>query len=400
MISTLLADDNPIVCESLSKTIRWGQLGCNPPRCVYDGSAARIEIEYSKPDIVVSDIRMPGMNGIDLLRWTKAEYPDVLFIMLTAFDEFQYARAALREGAFDLILKPVMNSEIEKTLKRAIRERQEKQKTISRRIILERRVEAFLSDARIKYFRDIILTDDQFMPSPDIQGIQMERSPIFRLLAYDGDLSILGQRNIINRTTERMRSLYSLSVDVFILDYRCYAVIYSGKSDSVNKDALINFVPHDECIALSGTYEDWFNLKTAFREIQRNLSEWKEEHSDAGMHSFSPQVECIIDTLRRNMSDKITLGDLASRLNMSGAHISRMLKKETGITFVDVLARIRVARAIELLGSGRYRINEAGREVGFDNYAYFYQIFKKHTGFSPREYPYSGKPFEVFTGLR
>lgn len=400
MIKTLLADDNPIICESLSRTIHWNELGCIEPICVHDGDAARIEIQDQEPGIIISDIRMPGMDGLDLLCWTKHNYPRISFIIITGFDQFDYARRALREGAFDLILKPISNREIMNSLKRAVHAIRQNTRNNTHRKNLERKVNTLIPDARVKYFRDIILTPDDFMPHFDERSIPVSKKGIFRLFAYAGEAHMRHQRSALVQFSVKMKTLYALDVEIFPLEQRYYAVVYAKERERFESIPLNNTPGNDENIIASDIYGSWFDLKTAFREIQGYLTEQREEKSEENHprkgERFSPQVRLIIDTLTESMIEKITLTDLASRLRLSGAHISRVLKKETGMTFVDIFARIRISRSIELLRTGRFRVNEAGREVGFENYAYFYQIFRKHTGYSPREYPFSEDPFSIF----
>ena len=400
MIKTLLADDNPVICASLSRTIHWKALGCIKPICVHDGDTARIEIQDQEPGIIISDIRMPGIDGLDLLGWTKHNYPHTAFIIITGFDKFDYARRALREGAFDLILKPISNSEIMDALKRAVHATRQNTRRDTQRKNLERKVNTFLPDARVRYFRDIMLTKNDFMPRLDTRHMPVSKKAIFRLFAYAGEAHMQQQRSCLVQFSIRMKTLYSLNVEIFPLEQRYYAVVYGKEREPLESIPLHNIAERDEAIIGSDIHEHWFDLKTAFREIQGCLTEQYEEKFEEDYvkegERFSPQVRLIIDTLTESMSGKITLTDLASRLRLSGAHVSRMLKKETGMTFVDLFARIRISRSIELLRTGRFRVNEAGREVGFENYAYFYQIFKKHTGYSPREYPFSGDHFSIF----
>ena len=286
------------------------------------------------------------------------------------------------------------------SLKRAVHSIRQNTRKNTHRKNLERKVNTFLPDARVKYFRDIMLTPDDFMPHFDARQIPVSKKAIFRLFAYAGEAHMRHQRSALVQFSVKMKTLYALDVEIFPLEQRYYAVVYAEERERFKSIPLNNTPGNDENIIAGDIYESWFELKTAFREIQGYLTEQYEEKSEENHprkgERFSPQVRLIIDTLTESMMERITLTDLASRLRLSGAHISRMLKKETGMTFVDIFARIRISRSIELLRTGRFRINEAGREVGFENYAYFYQIFRKHTGYSPREYPFSEDPFSIF----
>ena len=85
------------------------------------------------------------------------------------------------------------------------------------------------------------------------------------------------------------------------------------------------------------------------------------------------------------MRGYVTLGSLADYLNMNPSYLSRLLKKETGSNFVDILTQVRLEKAKQLLNEG-IRVAEVGEKVGYAEYAYFYQVFKRFEGISPSEY--------------
>ena len=84
--------------------------------------------------------------------------------------------------------------------------------------------------------------------------------------------------------------------------------------------------------------------------------------------------------------ENITLCDVAEDAGISEIHLCRVLKKETGESFVNILNKIRIQKAQKLLQKGDLKVYEIAEIVGFSNYAYFYQVFKKITGCSPKEY--------------
>lgn len=93
-----------------------------------------------------------------------------------------------------------------------------------------------------------------------------------------------------------------------------------------------------------------------------------------------------MEFLNKNYAEHITLQDLSDYMGLSCAHICRILKNDTGETFVTLLNKIRIMRATRLLKSSEWKVYEVAAAVGYSNYAYFYQMFKKETGVSPKEY--------------
>lgn len=112
IIRMIIVDDEPIICEGLKKTIEWSQLGIEIADVAYDGEQA-LQIVQSEPiDIVLSDIRMDGMDGLELAQQIRTMYPEINFVMISGYEDFEYARRAMRIGVSDYLLKPVNIDEL------------------------------------------------------------------------------------------------------------------------------------------------------------------------------------------------------------------------------------------------------------------------------------------------
>lgn len=106
MYKVMIIDDEWIVREGLKRTIPWQEMGCVIIADAADSEEALKLIEELRPDIVLSDIRMPGMDGLELVGVINSKYPDIQAIFLTGFDDFTFAQQALKLGASDILLKP------------------------------------------------------------------------------------------------------------------------------------------------------------------------------------------------------------------------------------------------------------------------------------------------------
>lgn len=118
------------------------------------------------------------------------------------------------------------------------------------------------------------------------------------------------------------------------------------------------------------------------REYARRLLQAGEEEGEP-LGAVSRRA---IDFLNAHYMEHISLQDVAEAAGVSESHLCRLLKQDTGETFVNLLNKIRVQKAIRLLEEGDYKVYEIADIVGFSNYAYFYQMFKRITGCSPREF--------------
>ena len=119
MYTVFIADDEGKVINGLINRIHWDALEASVIGYAKDGLEAETRILELNPDIVITDILMPGLTGLQLMDNLKGKC-DAVFIIFSAYSEFEYAREALQMDAVDYLIKPVNISEIEVTIKRAI----------------------------------------------------------------------------------------------------------------------------------------------------------------------------------------------------------------------------------------------------------------------------------------
>lgn len=128
MISLLIADDEKVIRESLATCIDWKQMGINVVACCANGvDALDASIDHS-PNIVLTDIKMPGLDGLELIRRIHAINEDTEFIILSGFREFDFAKQAIDLGVRQYLLKPISEEQIIQAVDDAIEYVAEKQK--------------------------------------------------------------------------------------------------------------------------------------------------------------------------------------------------------------------------------------------------------------------------------
>lgn len=119
MLKAVVFDDEYIVVEALRTLIDWEGLGVELVGTAGDGIAALEVFRQEKPDIVLTDIRMPGMNGLQLIQEIMRD-EDTCCIVFSGFNEFEYVKAALRLGVIDYLEKPITDASVEQSLLKAI----------------------------------------------------------------------------------------------------------------------------------------------------------------------------------------------------------------------------------------------------------------------------------------
>ena len=142
MLKAIIADDEKWVCEMISHIIDWDNLGILLVGKAEDGITLFDLIQSEKPDIVITDIRMPGLDGIEIVKRTRELNMNTRFIIISGFKHFEYAHSALKYGVDDYLLKPIKEDELNRILKK-IRDDSVNQ---SQKIKIDKEIHSTLSD--------------------------------------------------------------------------------------------------------------------------------------------------------------------------------------------------------------------------------------------------------------
>lgn len=116
MYKVVIIDDEPIIVEGLSKAVHWEKWNCQVAATAENGQSGIEIIKRENPDILFSDIRMPGMDGLSMIAALKSEHPHMQIAILTGFRDFEYAREAIRLGVTRFLLKPSKMEELEEAV--------------------------------------------------------------------------------------------------------------------------------------------------------------------------------------------------------------------------------------------------------------------------------------------
>lgn len=241
----LLVDDEELALAGMENGVNWASLGIDH---IYKadsmGSAVRV-IERHPVDIMVSDIEMPGGSGLELIRWVREHYPEIVSIFYTCHAEFSYCQDAIRMGAADYVLKPIPYDELEEIIKKGI-------------------------------------------------------------------LSVQKQK-------------------------------------------------------------DTKNLETIWGELTK-----------------TPETDSPVDIVKRIITEHIQVElsreEFAKQVYMSPDYLTKLFRKETGMSLSDYIIQKRISIAKQLLATTGLSMVEISRRTGFSYSSYFTRIFKKKTGMTPQQY--------------
>lgn len=113
MYKIMLVEDEAIIRRGIKRGVKWEENGFEIAAEAEDGEEALKLLEETGVDVILTDVKMPGMNGVELSKKVKEQYPQIEIVILSGFAEFEYAKAAVSFGAFEYMVKPVRKQEIE-----------------------------------------------------------------------------------------------------------------------------------------------------------------------------------------------------------------------------------------------------------------------------------------------
>jgi len=158
MLNVYIADDEVWITLGLKKLLEKTGIDTEVIGTANNGLVAKEEIAMFKPDVIFTDIRMPGLSGLDLLQTIPEISPDSKVVIITGFAEFSYAKEAVQHHAFDYLLKPIKEEDLTRVLTAILKERGETEEEVKQSPTYDKTIDNVVSDIREHYMEDISLT--------------------------------------------------------------------------------------------------------------------------------------------------------------------------------------------------------------------------------------------------
>lgn len=344
MLKVLLVDDEKFAIKGLTAMLDWERFSGELIGSAASGEEALELMESVRPDVVISDIKMEGMNGIELARIIHERQENTLVILLTAHGEFEFARKAIKYGVIDYILKPITREKIDQLNELLYQKTQQQiRQKESYLAVWDAAFRQKLLDALKCGDRDVL---DSFF-----------QSGLFRDLMNGEDCNAVG--------IQLINYLYTCLQDLN-LDQK--AIAYS------RNETMESFLD------MTGRQEKMDYLITKYYDLLTAVTHQKNSHADAiAAYAFRYIGEHFTES-------DFNLSGLSYAMHVSLSHLSTVFKQTTGNNLSAYVTELRLERAKELLTDMRYSISEISGLAGYSDAKYFAKLFKKKTGSTPSEY--------------
>ena len=157
MYKLLIVDDEDVEREGMADFIQWEKYGISLAGTAWNGVEGYEEIQNQMPDIVITDIKMPVMNGIELIRKTREDFPDIVFIVLSGYGEYEYTSRAMELGVRHYILKPCDEAKIVEVIGKVTEELKVREEKKRKEDDMRTQVKRLAPRAREQMFRNVLL---------------------------------------------------------------------------------------------------------------------------------------------------------------------------------------------------------------------------------------------------
>ncbi|WP_168121436.1 response regulator [Paenibacillus sp. HB172176] len=454
MIRVLIVDDDKLVRKGLISSMPWEEFGMEIAGEANNGENALKFMENHEIDLLLTDLSMPVMSGIELMRIVRKRYEHVPIVVLSLHQDFEYVQEALRLGAIDYIAKIQLEEEqFEEVLGRIVRLMEQKEG--GRRKAIQPDAGGLQGDEIYAYYA-MHVNVEETRTGQSLQGLLMEAEPGIwygaePLPADHPVVSTLACVRFVNLGKKDRRSLLGLlrayGKKELFYDYEpeqgCRELLASEvlkcagdkSGDIVGMDELktrwgaADWMQDDELYARQlaelkalrlpsvrlarifySLSDEWNRLYQAilaepiriedffpsWHRFEQWLNEVRERISQAGAkQQFSPEIQSSIlkavGLAQQYLGEGISSSEMAHRVNMSGSYFSQCFKQYMGQTYTDYMRDIRMERAKEYLRGTSKTIQWIAEQIGYTDEKYFSRLFREHSGILPSEYRQQGK---------
>lgn len=375
-MKALIVDDEFNVRDVLRHLGQWEQYGITKLLEASNGKEAKKWIEKEQPELIFTDIKMPGMTGMELIEWLDSiSYPGKV-IFITGYNDYSYMRKAIQHSSFDYLLKPIEYEAFNHTLKKSV---QAWKDDFEHAEVLE--------DAkklrRNQLATAICLGDRSDADSlaeflPESAGYELTLLSFYQMHNPDSYIENLSDE-LMDR---RVGNAFSLQTDLNL----CLVITICDQWLSVEEyisrefDLPVRLVTGEPIESLS-------QIRAAFQTLEKKL----EEQNFRSIHRLDEidaarRMEDIVSYVKTYYMEDLSLEKLSNVFFLSREHISRKFKQETGMTLSKYITELRICQAKSWLQETDKSIYSISTMLGYQDEIYFSKLFKKVVGMTPFEF--------------
>lgn len=338
MYKILFIDDDETIEFIVSRMKIWESSNFKITRYAKNGMEALSILEKESFDLIITDIRMPIIDGLELLEDMRKRGDKTLLVLASTYSEFEYAKRGLQNGAIDYIIKPITEENlkelfirVEKLLKEKENKNEESKETTLK-----------VSKDRIDKWYNLF--------------INLEETP------------------------ENLKDKYLKELNNILKEEK---VIFSELLFEGVWERIIKVFPW---IVKLENIEFLFNEESFEEEVQEKISSIQEIIKKYKLNKYDSLINKICEIIIKNIGKDKLLDIIAEELELSKDYIGKLFKNKIGITLNEYSTILKMEYGKKFLKTSNKKVYEISEELGYSTVDYFSKLFKNYTGLTPVQY--------------
>lgn len=340
----MLVDDDKYVLEGLKRLLNWNAFHGRLTATASNGAEALELFLHTRPDVVISDIKMPIMDGISLARHIHEQSEDITIILLSSYGEFEYAQKAIQYQVANYILKPITKekiNELQLILESICHKRND-------------RKEEFLSNWNLTFEESILAS------------LRSQDTKIFD--------DFFSSSHFQEKLAKDYSNAYGIQLLNFLYLYLSELHINPGIVSAAKEKAM------DEYWNLPGKDAKANYLISIYYDTLLSVHNQKNKN----LESISSYVREYVE--KHYTDPDLNISALADKMNVSLSYLSTVFKQTAGINLSSYISTMRINHAKKILADPSLSISAAAVLSGYEDAKYFARLFKRKCGMTPSEY--------------
>ena len=417
MLRMLIVDDEYYIRLGIEHAFDWASMNIEIVGAAQDGNEGFELAMEKKPDLILMDICMPFLNGLELMQKLQNEKLDCGIIVLSGYDEFEYAQKSLQYGVLDYILKPIDKQKLKDAVTKACITIRNKRSLQNYQNIAQQEHPAirnqFLQDLLLGNITDPVLIREKivFLHLPLLDGyfqLICVRLDDYQLLESQMPLQELHSlKEMIN---EHMASYFMLRKNYMGMiaalspDEWGIVLSFTATSTSVDQETQLHtnvehFISdldttttHTLSISISPVSQNLEELAELYQSTRQSNKKYIPRRNsvvwpgDDSYNDIRPEIQGVLNFVKNHYNEPITIQQVADSLYISPSYLMHLIKSNIGKTFNTFLLEYRMEKAKELLKNPGIQIQSVATQVGYSDVKYFNKLFKKYTSLTPSDY--------------
>ncbi len=351
----IIIDDKQNVIDGIRQLGNWSEHDVEYAGSAANGVEALALLEDVEPDIAITDISMPLMDGLSFAEKALDRFPQLKIIILSGYDQFDYAQKAIRLGVLEYLTKPI---KIEQIIEAVLKARD--------RLVTERAQEIELESLR-RQGRGFHEPIDPTSRYPE----RVERDILLAIKAGAEPALVKGIDAFFCALNADPGYLRTASFELLTVATRALA------EAGVETQAATPFAAQ-------------LNRARTLDELKATLSVILSDYArqiDAMVRAQNRgPVDLALQFIHEHLHEEISLNDVAEAIHFTAGYLAHLFKKATGETVVEYISRLKMERAANLICAPDAKIGAVAQALGYSDRRYFSELFRRYYGYSPSEY--------------